>query len=109
LFTKADAYDPLTLETEVIEVQYHIFQGVWGEAAHLRASGELLELARQIQCAVVAIHGDYDPHPSEGVKEPLTNVLGDFRFILLEKCGHLPWIERQARDEFYKILNDELR
>ena len=65
LFTKADAYNPLTLETENLEVQYDIFQSVWSDAVKLRSSGELLALGKQIQCPVVAIHGDYDPHPAE--------------------------------------------
>jgi len=109
LFTKADAYDPLTLDTEVMECQYDIHQSVWKEAAELRASGKLLKLGKQIRCPVVAIHGSYDPHPAEGVKKPLAAVLKDFRFVLLENCGHCPWIERQARDRFYEILKDELR
>jgi pimeloyl-ACP methyl ester carboxylesterase len=57
---------------------------------------------------VVAIHGDYDPHPSEGVREPLSRTLRDFRFVLLRNCGHKPWIERAARDEFYEILRKQL-
>jgi pimeloyl-ACP methyl ester carboxylesterase len=109
LFTKADSYDPLTLDTEVLESQYHLNQSVWKDAEELRGNGGLLELGKQIQCPVVAIHGDYDPHPPEGVQKPLSCILGDFRFFLLENCGHLPWIERQARDEFYCILKEELR
>jgi len=38
----------------------------------------------------VSIHGDYDPHPAEGVKEPLTRVIKDFRFILLKKLRPSP-------------------
>jgi len=57
---------------------------------------------------VVALHGDYDPHPAEGVQKPLAATLKNFRFILLEKCGHKPWIERQSRDKFYAILKEEL-
>ena len=37
------------------------------------------------------------------------SALEKFRFILLDNCGHRPWIERQARDMFYGILNEELR
>jgi len=70
----------------------------------LRRSNRLLELGRKIRCPVVAIHGDYDPHPAAGVKEPLSRVLRDFRFVLLENCGHYPWRERLARDEFYSVL-----
>jgi len=108
LFTKADAYNPLTLDTEDLEVRYDIYQSVWNDVTELRNSGELLKLGKQIKCPVVAIHGDYDPHPPEGIQEPLSAVLKSFRFILLENCGHLPWIEREARSKFYEILREEL-
>jgi pimeloyl-ACP methyl ester carboxylesterase len=108
LFIKADAYDPLTLEIEVLEHQQELHQSVWKEAKELRSSGRLLDLGKQIQCPVVAIHGDYDPHPAQDVQEPLSAVVGRFRFILLKNFGHLPWIERQARDSFYATLKGEL-
>jgi pimeloyl-ACP methyl ester carboxylesterase len=108
LFTEADAYDPLTLEIEAMEPQYALHRRVWSEAQELRRCGRLLAMGQQITCPVVAIHGDYDPHPAEGVEQPLSAVLADFRFILLENCGHLPWIERQARDRFYAILREEV-
>ena len=79
-----------------------------GRSSELRSSGKLLELGREICCQVVAIHGDYDPHPFEGVRDPLSRVLKDFRFILLEKCGHRPWIEREAKERFYEILRNEI-
>jgi pimeloyl-ACP methyl ester carboxylesterase len=109
LFSKADAYDPTLQESGVTDCDVDTFQAVWGEAAKLRKSGKLLQLAERIKCRVVAIHGDYDPHPAEGVKKPLSASLKDFRFILLQNCGHNPWIEKQARDEFYRILKQELR
>jgi len=109
LFSKADAYDPIMYEAEVIDYQVDIFQSVWKDAAELRRSGKLLELGKHIECLVVAIHGDYDPHPAEGVQKPLSAVLKSFRFILFKNCGHMPWIERQARDKFYAILKEELR
>lgn len=109
LISKPDSYDPLTLDTEVLECQYRIHQSVWKDAQELRRSGKLLELGKRIQCAVVAIHGDYDPHPAAGVEEPLSIIIRDFTFILLENCGHHPWMERTARDRFYAILKGELR
>ena len=108
LFSGADAYDPITDESDVIDYQAQIYQSVWQDAARLRRSGELLELGRQIQCPVVAIHGDHDSHPVEGVQKPLSAVLEGFRLILLEHCGHKPWIERQARARFYRVLKEEL-
>mgnify|MGYP002065730678 CR=1 FL=1 len=32
-----------------------------------------------------------------------------FRFVLLDHCGHKPWIERQAAQAFYDVLRRELR
>ena len=56
---------------------------------------------------MTAIHGDYDPHPAAGVAGPLAGVLPDFRFILLRHCGHTPWREQEAREEFYGTLAEE--
>jgi len=56
----------------------------------------------------VAIHGDYDSHPAEGVRDTLNDVLADFEFILLKRCGHMPWLEREARDEFFRLLSEQL-
>jgi pimeloyl-ACP methyl ester carboxylesterase len=102
-----DDFDPLPAGEEC-EFRPDIFRQVWGEAERLRRSGDLLAFGRKIRCPVVAVHGDYDPHPAEGVAEPLSHVLPDFRFILLEGCGHTPWCERRARERFYVVLEDEL-
>ncbi len=109
LFSRADAFDPIPDADYPIDCRADIFEAVWKEAAELRRSGELLELGKHIECPVVAIHGDYDPHPAEGVEKPLASVLKDFRFILLDRCGHRPWTERQARDRIFQALRDELR
>jgi pimeloyl-ACP methyl ester carboxylesterase len=109
LMSKADGYDLLPGgEKDVIEFQDTVYQDVWYEGLDLRRNGGLLALAKQVRCPVVAIHGDYDPHPAEGVEKPLRDAVADFRFVLLEKCGHEPWKERAARDRFYEILINEL-
>jgi pimeloyl-ACP methyl ester carboxylesterase len=108
LFSKVDSYDPIIYESEAIECRVDIFQRVWKDAEELRKSGKLLELGKHIKCPVVAIQGDYDPHPAEGVLKPLSAILKNFRFILLANCGHKPWIEREAKEEFFRILEEEL-
>lgn len=109
LLSIADAYDPISSEAEAIDYRVEIFEPVWQEAAGLRRSGKLVELGKQLRCPVTAIHGDYDPHLAEGVQQPLSEILQSFHFILLNNCGHKPWIERQARGRFYTILREELR
>lgn len=63
---------------------------------------------KQIMCPVVAIHEDYDPHPAEGVKDPLSRILKNCRLVTLKNCGHDPWIEPYAKDKFYEVLKEEL-
>ncbi|OPY25798.1 MAG: Alpha/beta hydrolase family protein [Methanocella sp. PtaU1.Bin125] len=110
LMSKADAFDPLPGDRDdIVEFQENVYQEVWLEAMRLRQTRGLMALAKDIRCPVVAIHGDYDPHPAEGVKEPLGRALKDFRFVLLEKCGHEPWKERAAAARFYEILREELK
>ncbi|MCL5985455.1 MAG: alpha/beta hydrolase [Actinobacteria bacterium] len=108
LISKADSYYPLPDDSEPLECQYQIYQNVWQEADGLRRSGKLLKLGEKIQCPVIAVHGDYDPHPFEGINIPLSQIIKDFRFILLKNCGHKPWIERSAKDRFYEVLKEEL-
>jgi pimeloyl-ACP methyl ester carboxylesterase len=83
-------------------------ESVWAEAEKMRSSGELLLHASRISCPVLAIHGDYDPHPFKGIKLPLGKRLRDFRFLLLEECGHEPWNEISVKNRFYDILEMEL-
>lgn len=110
LAAKADTYDalPPEEESEPLPASEEINRKVWAEAKELRVNGEILKMAKQIRCPVVAIHGDYDTHPAEDVREPLTRVLKDFKFILLKRCGHEPWLEKYARDEFFKVLRKEI-
>ncbi len=111
LAEKADSYAPIVIETDkqdVIKADGNQYSAVWNEAAALRSSGELLQYAKQLTCPVVAIHGDYDPSPAAGVKEPLSGLIKDFRFIVLERCGHSPWKETYAHERFYELLREEI-
>ncbi len=108
LFTRADAYDPIEETPLEIPPQIEKFQDAWREGAQWRRNGRLLAAAEDLACPVAAIHGDHDPHPAEGVREPLAARLKDFRFILLAQCGHKPWIEVRAKDEFFRVLGREI-
>jgi pimeloyl-ACP methyl ester carboxylesterase len=108
LLARADAYDAATSEDAGFHCQYDVFRGVWDEAARLRKEGVILRLGEKIHCPVIAIHGDTDPHPAAGVNDPLSRVLPSFRFIHLDKCGHRPWTERYAAEEFFRVLAHEI-
>ena len=63
IIDKADAWDPLLHNREVIEYRYDIYQSVWKQAQELRTSGGLVALGTHIHCPVVAIHGTMIPIP----------------------------------------------
>ncbi len=108
IFERVDAYHPILSNRSDIQGSFAIYQRVWEEASQLRRSGELLALGTRIVCPVVALHGKHDPHPAVGVQEPLQRVLREFRFILLDRCGHTPWHEVEAEETFYQLLENEL-
>ena len=109
ILSGADIYDPIGKGPDVIEVQPEIFNKVWPDYVLLRDKPEYLKNEfSKISIPVIVIHGDYDPHPIEGIQSFLENCLENVHFHLLSNCGHYPWLERQARSEFYTILGNEL-
>lgn len=108
LIIRSDCYNP-TCSSEPVTLQTDIYKAVWPQAVELRKSGKLLQRIAAYPGPVVAIHGDYDPHPSSGIKIPLENTLSRFSFIELSHCGHIPWIERSAASIFFDLLEREIR
>ena len=111
LVSKSDNYCAFEISTDkkdCLPVEGDKYSAIWKEAAVLRETGELLGLADKINCPVVAIHGEYDPHPIDGVKLPLQNKVNDFKIYTLSKCSHSPWKEKYAYQKFYEILRKEL-
>lgn len=106
LVQQADAYDLLPHPNDLVVVRPHLYDSVWEGMESLRDTGELAAFGRKITCPVVAIHGDYDPRPADGIKNVLKKYVPTAQFILLNKCGHYPWYEAQSRGEFYKVLGE---
>jgi pimeloyl-ACP methyl ester carboxylesterase len=104
---QADSVDPLLQGTNEPDAEQ--YKQVWPEADAMRRQGKLKEALSGIDCPVTVIHGAQDPHPPAGVLEPLKEMGVPCRSFILPKCGHTPWLERGAREAFYKLLNEELR
>jgi pimeloyl-ACP methyl ester carboxylesterase len=112
VLSTADAWNPaegaVVSRQPCVPCSFAQYEALSAQAEPLRRSGALLALAESVRCPVVALHGEYDPHPVEGVRRPLAGALGDFRCIVLPHCGHTPWREREARAVFYDTLFREL-
>lgn len=105
---RADGYQEEKSLSDKAEVNGELYEKVWKEAAELRKSGKLLERFERISCPLVLIQGAVDPHPSEGVIQPLRDRNVDIKSYVLDKCGHTPWREKYAREEFARVLFSEL-
>jgi len=108
IYSRVDSFDEIEESKTGIDYMPDTCRKVWLEATKIRKSGNLLKLGEKITCPVTAIHGNYDPHPFQGVSKPLSSVLNKFQFVLLENCGHRPWFEKNAREEFFQSLRDHL-
>lgn len=86
------------------KVDSEMYNKVWNEAARLRTNGELLTAFQKIKGKIYLIQGDSDPHPAKGVTMPLLENGIPCEAYILAKCGHNPFMEKYARDEFYDIL-----
>ena len=114
LYSKDFEYNPDNycllpdIESDMINFNKSQYELLMNEIRPMRANGELLNFSNLIECPVVAIHGKKDPHPWEGVKIPLESRLTNFKMFTIDKCGHDPWEEYYARDEFFSILKREI-
>ena len=105
---RADGYQEEESLGNQAQVNGNLYEKVWKEAAGLRKSGKLLERFARISCPLTLISGAVDPHPPEGVIRPLRDRNVDIKSYVLDRCGHTPWREKYAREEFTRVLIAEL-
>jgi pimeloyl-ACP methyl ester carboxylesterase len=76
----------------------------WQDVLRLQREG--LEPSRfsAIDAPVMLIHGDTDPHPGASTRELLKAHLPQLEYLEFERCGHEPWRELYARDQFLATL-----
>ena len=103
-----DHLDPIVDHLEVLAHQLEVFEAVWGEVEQRRAARRLLAPDAPLHCPVVVLHGDHDPHPLAGVVDPVRPLSRELTVKVLDRCGHLPWLERGARERFLSCLRATL-
>jgi pimeloyl-ACP methyl ester carboxylesterase len=73
----------------------------------LRAD-RFLKGLEKVRAPVVQIHGALDPVPWRQGSGALRRRLKDFRFHLIAKAGHFPWLDAAARGAFLSTLRASL-
>ncbi len=86
-----------------------VYASIWKQAADWRTRGLLVGKLEEIVCPVYVIHGQDDPHPLEGVVEPLSRRGVRYQVQVLKNCGHSPFREKDAHADFFLHLASILR
>lgn len=109
LMIKADHYAQKPNASSYAQMDGKMYERVWPEAIEMRRNGNLMRYIQSVACPIHIIHGDYDPHPLEGIINPLDSLCIPYRLQILQKCGHAPFDEIFAEERFYQILEQILR
>lgn len=106
LSEKADSYDLLPHRSLRPAPDPGLFRDVWREAEEMRRHGAFVRVLRHLRMPVLVLHGRDDPHPVDGVVQPLRQAHTDVEVVVLDRCGHYPWWERYARDRFFEQIRE---
>ena len=104
IFTLIQSVKPLTTNSQKLNCDEQGFRETWNDVISLQERGiQPAEFAR-IKAPVTMIHGDEDPHPGLLIYKSLVTFIQHLQYREVPKCGHTPWIERAAKDQFFQIL-----
>lgn len=81
----------------------------WQDMLARQEAGDFPAAFAAIRSPVLMLHGTYDPHPGEAIRDSLAMVIPQLEYHPLDRCGHSPWRERHARKEFFGVLIDWLK
>jgi pimeloyl-ACP methyl ester carboxylesterase len=84
-------------------------QETWNDMLRLQTEGVYPAAFRAILVPVLMLHGTYDPHPGALIRDGLAPLIPQLEYREWERCGHYPWLEKHARDDFYATLRAWLR
>ncbi len=101
--------DPLSTDTEEVWYDGRGHEETWSDMLRLQESGEHPALFSRIRVPLLMMHGGADPHPGASIRTALEPHLPQLEYRELAECGHYPWLERAARDEFFTVLRSWLR
>ena len=81
----------------------------WEDMLRRQEEGDYPAAFASIGSPVLMLHGAFDPHPGEMIRDGLRPHLPDLEYVEWGRCGHYPWRERAIRDEFFPVLRGWLR
>ena len=81
----------------------------WQDMLRLQEAGVYPADFAAIDAPALMLHGDDDPHPGRMIHASLQPWMPQLEYVSWARCGHSPWRERAAREDFYTTLKAWLR
>jgi pimeloyl-ACP methyl ester carboxylesterase len=96
--------DPAFDEREGEPCDDRAHRETWDDMIRCQEEGLYPAAFAAIESPVLMLHGAFDPHPGRMIRDGLRPLLPDLEYVEWERCGHYPWTERHARDDFFRVL-----
>ena len=80
----------------------------WEDMIQLQTDGTYPRAFTAIKSPVLMLHGAYDPHPGKMIRDSLLPFVRQLEYRELNRCGHSPWLEQHAKEDFFSILKQWL-
>jgi pimeloyl-ACP methyl ester carboxylesterase len=109
LLLPAYSHDPVTGSLAGVYCDARAHRETWGDMLHLQAEGTYPAAFSAISSPVLMLHGAVDPHPGTMIRDSLTPSIPHLEYHEWQRCGHYPWLERHAMEEFFELLKAWLK
>lgn len=104
LMTRVYGHDVEDVADDMAAVDAVAHEQTWADMVRLQHDGIYPAAFAVIGAPVLLLHGEADPHPGRLISEDLRRYVPHLEYQELPKCGHSPWLERQARQAFFETL-----
>ncbi len=97
-------YDVEDAAEDAVAFDAEAYEQTWADMLRLQSDGTYPAAFTAIRAPVVMIHGMEDPHPGPMIRDDLQKYVPQLEYKEIPRCGHSPWLERQAKEVFFETL-----
>jgi pimeloyl-ACP methyl ester carboxylesterase len=98
------SYELITSDQEIESCYARAHQETWEDMVRLQDEGMYPAKFSGIQVPILMLHGTFDPHPGRMILSSLNSYLPQIEYHEWDQCGHYPWLERAASEDFFALL-----
>ena len=104
LYVAVDSVDVEGRDPEIGACDARAHRETWADMLRLQEASVYPRSFAAIGGPILMLHGASDPHPGPMIRRNLAEYLPQLEYCELERCGHYPWLEREASEAFFERL-----